>query len=344
MIIRAMPEVLEAPDGVTRRRYGMKTSTDRSANVLWVAESNFPIKAGIKVHCHDYYHLFFVRRGPVDFPVGDEVYRMEDGEFILARPGTPHGMNEVVERMVRCYEVKFSVSSHRLERLLETLPPKLGRDDFVSTLIRELVEECARSEPASPTIASDYLLTLINYLYRHYGVQETVDTGVVDTTGYSPVSKEIVRYLENHYQHEVPLQEVADALGFNKNYICSAFKRDSGMTIGGCLTIIRIRKAAELISFSDMNLAQVAEATGFTNLSHFNRIFKKVVGMPPGQYRRSFPADILLPGDVTLSPEWGEQSGFIYSVLGGKKISAETISAMEGLPTAAADEQTGGGE
>lgn len=318
----------------------MKTSADRSANVLWVAESNFPIKAGIKEHTHEYYHLFYVRQGPVDFPVNDEVYRMGDGEFILARPGMLHGMNEVTERLVRCYEIKFSVSSHRLERLLETLPPKMERDDFVSTLIKELVEECARGEPASPTIASDYLLTLINYLYRHYGVPETVDTGVVDTTGYSAVSKEIVHYLETHYQHEVPLQEVADALGFNKNYICSAFKRDSGMTIGGCLTIIRIRKAAELISFSDMNLAQVAEATGFTNLSHFNRIFKKVVGMPPGQYRRSFPADILLPGDVTLSPEWMEQNGFIYSVLGGKKISAVTVLAMEGLASADAREES----
>lgn len=319
----------------------MKTSSDRSANVLWVAESNFPIKGGIKVHTHDYYHLFYVRQGPVDFPVGDEVFAMEDGSFILARPGTPHGMNEVTVRMVRCYEVKFSVSSHRLERLLAALPPKLPKDDFVSALIRELVEESARGEPSSPTIASDYLLTLINYLYRHYGVHEEVDTGVIDTTGYSQVSKDIVRYLESHYQHEVPLQEVADSLGFNKNYICSAFKRDSGMTIGGCLTVIRIRKAAELISFSDMNLSQVAEATGFTNLSHFNRIFKKVTGIPPGQYRRMFPVDILLPGDVEQSPEWMEQNGFIYSVLGGKKLSAETISVLEGLAPAGQDSKSG---
>lgn len=315
----------------TQGRSLMETSTDRSANVLWVAESNFITKSGIKLHTHEYYHLFYVRNGPVDFPVGDHVYTTKDGEFILARPGVLHGMNEVQERMVRCYEIKFSVSSHRLIRLLEALPNKLGPDDFASTLIKELVEECARGEPASPTIASDYLLTLINYLYRHYGAQEKVDTDVVDTTGYSAMSKNIVHYLEANYQREVPLQEVADALGLNKNYICSAFKRDSGMTIGGCLTLIRIRKAAELISFSDMNMAQVAESTGFTNLSHFNRIFKKVVGMPPGQYRRSFPADILLPGDLDLSPEWMDQHGFIYSVLGGKKISDKSVAESEGL-------------
>lgn len=115
---------MEMPFAFAQRRYSMKTSADRSANVLWVAESNFPIKAGIKEHTHEYYHLFYVRQGPVDFPVNDEVYRMGDGEFILARPGMLHGMNEVTERLVRCYEIKFSVSSHRLERLLETLPPR----------------------------------------------------------------------------------------------------------------------------------------------------------------------------------------------------------------------------
>lgn len=309
----------------------MKISSERSANVLWVAESNFPIKGGIKVHSHDYYHLFFIRQGPVDMPMGDETYTLSDGEFMIARPNTPHGMNEVTTRMVRCFEVKFAVSSNRLRRLLDTLPPTFPGDSFVAAIIQELVTESARGEPASPTIASDYLLTLINYLFRHYGVSEEPTSTIIDTTGYSQVSKDVVHYLETHYQQEVPLQEVADALDFNKNYICSAFKRDSGMTIGGCLTIIRIRKAAEFISFSDMNLSQVAEATGFTNLSHFNRIFKKVVGIPPGQYRRMFPADILLPGDVELSPEWMEQNGFIYAVLGGKKLSAETISILEGL-------------
>ena len=321
-----------------RRSGVMKTCSDRSANVLWVAESNFPIKGGIKEHTHDYYHLFYVRQGPVDFPVGNEVYAMGDGEFILARPGTRHGMNEITVRTVRCYEVKFSVSSHRLERLLAALPLKLSRDSFVSALIQELVDESARGEPASPAIASDYLLTLINYLYRHYGTHEEIHTSIIDTTGYSQVSRDIVHYLEAHYQQEVPLQEVADSLNLNKNYICSAFKRDSGMTIGGCLTVIRIRKAAELISFSDMNLSQVAEATGFTNLSHFNRIFKKVTGIPPGQYRRMFPADILLPGDVEQSPEWMELNGFVYSVLGGKKLSAETISVLEGLAPSREDD------
>lgn len=313
----------------------MRTDPNRSANVLWVAESNFASKSGIKAHTHDYYHLFFVRQGPVDFLIGDRIYTIGDGEFMLARPGVFHGMEPVQIRMARCYEIKFTVSSHRLETILTFLPPILPESSFTSTLIQELVEESVRAEAASPDIAADYLLTLINYLYRKYGAQQqdipSKAGGVIDVTGYPASAKAVVHYLEQHYGREIPLQELADAVGLNKNYLCSAFKRDSGMTIGNCLMLIRIRKAAELISFSDMNLSQVAAATGFSNLSHFNRIFKKVVGIPPGQYRRMFPADILLPGDTTQVPEFSEQNGFVFSVLGGKKLSVEDIILQEGL-------------
>lgn len=102
------------------------------------------------------------------------------------------------------------------------------------------------------------------------------------------------------------------------------------MTIGNCQTAIRIRKAAEMISFSDMNLVQVASATGFTNLSHFNRIFKKIVGIPPGQYRRMFTGSILTKiDDETAIQEVVGQNGFIVSVLGRKRLTiAEIITTF----------------
>ena len=133
----------------------------------------------------------------------------------------------------------------------------------------------------------------------------------------------IIRYLEQNYSREVSLQEIAEAVGFNNNYICSVFKRDSGMTIGNCQTVIRIRKAAELISFSDMSLTQVASATGFTNLSQFSRIFKKVTRIPPGQYRRMFASHIMCYGNPTheATQKILLQIGYIISFLGRKHMT-----------------------
>lgn len=300
---------------------------NHDVSVLWVAESNFGHQSGIKVHSHDYYHLFMVRQGPLEFPVGDKTYMLNTDECVIAKPGVPHGLNEAEIPMGRCYEVKFTVAAPRLEVLLSALPNHFPKDSFAAHMVQELVRESTLQEPSTPAFVSGYMTSLIQYLYRHYGDKEQSETSVIDTVGYSKVSREIIQYLERNYDRDVPLQEIADAVGFNKNYICSVFKRDSGMTIGNCQTIIRIHKAAELISFSDMNLNQVAAATGFTNLSHFNRIFKKVVRIPPGQYRRMFAANILTHGKVSdeIIQEMLEQNGFIVSVLGRKQLTIEDI-------------------
>ena len=304
----------------------MSINPNRQISVLWVAESNWAVQSGIKPHKHDYYHMFIVRQGPLEFVIDSEVCQLENGEVLLAKPGVIHGMNAVTIRMGRVYEIKFTTRSPALKNLLEGIPAKLPADPFAEALVRELVAESNLQQPSTPTFVSDYLLSLVNFYSRHYGKLEGHETSTIDTAGFSKVSRQIVQYLEANYAHEIPLQEVADAVGFNKNYICSVFKRDSGMTIGGCQTTIRIRKAAEMISFSDMNLTQVASATGFTNLSHFNRIFKKVVGIPPGQYRRMFTGDILTKADSEEAiQEIVGQNGFIVSVLGRKRLSISEI-------------------
>ncbi len=299
----------------------MLANPDRSMNVLWVAESNFPSQSSIKPHFHNYHHLFFVRQGPISFTIGEETYVPAQGEFVLAKPGVIHGMGTIESRLARCYELKFTSANP----MLSSLPVHFPQDALAEALIRELLVESARGKPASPVFASDYLQTLINYLYRKYGKPEGSESRMIETTGYSQISKDIVDFLESNYTRDFSLDDVAGALGFNKTYICSLFKRDSGMTIGNCLTIIRIKKAADAISFSDMNLSQVAASTGFANLSHFNRIFKKVVGIPPGQYRRMYPAEILVPGDSAVDSELLEKKGFILSVLTGKKLTVSDI-------------------
>lgn len=307
----------------------MTSIPNQDITILWVAESNFVRQNGVKPHTHDYYHLFLVREGPLSFTIGKDTLMLNTGQCLLAKPDVLHGLENTETDIARIYEVKFTVSSAKTERLLSALPGYFPADGFIMDLIRELIAETVRNKPSSQTFAVDYLSTLINYLFRHYGedTQDEDDGGIIDTVGYSDLSREIIQYMEQNCDREVPLQEIADRLGFSKNYICAVFKRDSGMTIGSCQTAIRIRRAAELISFSDMSLNQVAAATGFVNHSHFNRIFKKVVKISPGQYRRMFTSNVLTIGstDDESAQKVLKENGFIVSALGRKKLTIEDI-------------------
>ena len=303
----------------------------KDVSALWVAESNFPIGSGLNVHNHNYYHLFYIREGEAEFPVEDKTYTIHAGESVLAKKYVYHGLKPVENKMLRCLEVKFSVLSSVTERMIEDIPAHIPQDDFVSKLLQLIVEESILGSPNSSAFTTNYLITLINYLYRKYSKTRESDSKVIDTNGLSDLSKHIINYLENNINDRISLQAIADELGLNKNYICSAFKKDTNMTIGDCDMLIRIRKAAELISYSDMNMALVASSTGFANLSHFNRTFKRIVGIPPGHYRKMFSAKLIVPTDIELSPEFKESNGFIVSVLAGKKFSAADVLLHEGF-------------
>lgn len=309
----------------------MSFNNPHDLSVLWVAESNWIPEKGIAEHAHDdYYHLFIVRSGALDFTVDGTPYSLENNGLVLAAPGQLHSMTNNTANVSRIYEIKFASKSPVLKRQLSSIPRAMTVDSMGMNLVREIVAEGNRQEIQSAEYTASYLLSLINYLYRHYGITQSSETVIIDTTGFSDVCVEIVKFLESNWTRDVSLQEVADHVGFNKNYICTLFKRESGMTIGACHTTIRVRKAAEMISFSDMGIEQVAYATGFSNTSHFNRIFKKVAGIPPGQYRRMYPVKIILTETDeekanAMKDELRKNNGFIVAVLGRKKLSTQAI-------------------
>ena len=81
--------------------------------------------------------------------------------------------------------------------------------------------------------------------------------------------------------------------------------------------MIRIRRAAELIVYSDHSLSQVAERCGFASVSHFNQVFLKYVGITPGHCRKAYPPEIITHPDKMMP---ADSDTFMYSVLAHKLI------------------------
>jgi AraC-like DNA-binding protein len=148
----------------------------------------------------------------------------------------------------------------------------------------------------------------------------------LDASRFSPLSRRIVHYLEAHCEEELSLDALAAAMDYNKTYLCAAFKKDTGQTILDCQNMIRIRRAAELIVYSDHSLVQVSHLCGFSSVSHFNRVFLKYAGITPGQARRAYPADILFGSH---KPSASQADQFMYSVLAQKRITPEMTRGPE---------------
>ncbi len=88
------------------------------------------------------------------------------------------------------------------------------------------------------------------------------------------------------------LDDIADALGCNKSYMCTLFKNDCGITINDYLNSVRIHKAAEYLTYTDKEISYICSLVGFRNVSHFNRTFKQYQSVPPSWFKRFSPVNI----------------------------------------------------
>jgi AraC-like DNA-binding protein len=107
------------------------------------------------------------------------------------------------------------------------------------------------------------------------------------TTGNKRIAA-IHEYLMNHYREEVDLRRLADLINMAEGSLCRFFKMNMGMTVFEYLNQIKVEFACKLLMDADLSIMEVCLDSGFNNLSHFNKQFKKINGLPPSEYRNRF--------------------------------------------------------
>lgn len=289
--------------------------------ILWVMRSFTPSGAGVKGHTHPYYHAFYVVEGECDFTVNETAYKLEQGDCILVPRGSKHQFKNNSDTDVKHIEIKFSLKGNTANSDFFKKTICIKNNLLIGLLLKRLTREYAELESNADESAAAYLWSILNVMTEDERHKKGRAFTYIDASEYSALSQEIVHYLEDHFSENVSLDEIAAALDYNKSYLCIAFKRDTETTILDCLNMIRIRRAAELIAYSDHELAQVATLCGFSSVSHFNRVFVKYVGTTPGQVRRACPKELLFSYDKPYKDLSSKSYRFMYGVLARKRFT-----------------------
>ena len=95
------------------------------------------------------------------------------------------------------------------------------------------------------------------------------------------------KFIEEHSSEELSLTRVAQAVNIIANYLSEKFKGVTGVNFVEYVARVRFEKACALLENGDRRISEIAFAVGFQSLSQFNRIFKKLSGRSPTQYRCS---------------------------------------------------------
>jgi len=93
-------------------------------------------------------------------------------------------------------------------------------------------------------------------------------------------------YMKQHYAEALTLDRVARVAGFAPAYFSVLFKKRIGVTFAHRLSELRLERAKQLLSRSDLNLARIAELSGLSNAHYLCRVFKRATGDTPARFRR----------------------------------------------------------
>ena len=95
-------------------------------------------------------------------------------------------------------------------------------------------------------------------------------------------------YLDEHYTGKIALDDLSEHFFINKFYLSKIFKETYGTTVNNYLISKRITRAKQLLRFTDMTVDEVGAAVGMGDANYFSRMFRKVEGISPREYRKQW--------------------------------------------------------
>jgi AraC-like DNA-binding protein/ligand-binding sensor protein len=103
----------------------------------------------------------------------------------------------------------------------------------------------------------------------------------------SPMIRRARAYIYANQADPIDLNKVATAMHVSTFYFCKMFKKATGLTFTDYLSRVRVEKAKTLLLNPHLRISEIAYDVGFQSLTHFNRMFRKIVGQSPTMYRES---------------------------------------------------------
>lgn len=264
--------------------------------LIWANQSMLDAGQRMQQHCHACHQLYYILEGTATFIIGGASYDVQPGSCFIIPAMVPHEMLCVKSDLMHSFELKLFIKDpFLLSRLQNTA--SIFRDDGVMKKLLTYVVENWNCRDSQNMVDIEYILSTVILSFftdtLHY---ENKDSSHILTEHYSAVTKSILVYIENHFSHRFQLQTMAERLNYNKNYLCSVFHKNTGVSIVDYLNFVRIRRAVIFFAFYGQDVYTACESVGFSNLSHFSRTFKSLVGIPPRDFRKAF--SMISPDDA----------------------------------------------
>ncbi|MFS0726081.1 helix-turn-helix domain-containing protein [Paenibacillus sp. 1P07SE] len=255
----------------------------------------------IPPHWHDHIEWLYVKSGRIQVQLDGAYAELQEGELAIvhsrqlhaAQPLVPGSemvcivFNEVLVRTggLDSTEMDYFAPyfNHRMH-----LPQLLKQDNPftapVSRAFGELVTEFKAKPPGFELFVKAELYRIFGLMFRYSRQQEAPGTARAHLA--HPFT-DLLLHIRRHYHEPITVADAAARVSLSPNHFCKRFKQLTGTSLIDYVHLLRINEAHRLLQESDAPVAAVAERVGYSNLTYFGRMFKRLKRCTPSAVRRA---------------------------------------------------------
>ena len=219
-----------------------------------------------------YIDMTFLFEGELHYRLNDEYIHLKAGDAIIFPQGS------IRERLPTDKYALYASFNVTMPKELESdISGKIKNAIGAETAL--LIERVENDLKYLTEHSSEKCLSIFFYLY--YQLIESAQNTE------NPHYKDIKQYIYANLCEHITLEGIAKHTHLVPRYICTLFKKHSGMTITEYICRERVNLAKRLIVTADLSLFEISSACGFSDYNYFSRTFKKIVGMTATSYKKS---------------------------------------------------------
>lgn len=252
------------------------------------------------IHWHEEMEIIRVQSGKGYFCADGKRYDAEAGDIIILRPFVMHSINRLDDYDMEIDAIVFNL------RLLETgeadlctlkyFAPLLNEKHSVPVVVRPTdswyhpfdqsmtsILMCDTDLEGAELDIKANLYWMFYHIYNNR-LLDVKTSAVEDKHQYTV--RRALEYIRAEYMNEITIEKIAKHCGYSEFYIMKLFKQYTGVSCVDYVNNYRLTVAGRMLRDSDDDVATIAYAVGFNNVSYFNRQFKNQYGMTPREFRR----------------------------------------------------------
>ena len=219
-----------------------------------------------------------------------EQYEMENFFLRKITDGDVNGVRLAYEHIISSYYASTAPAQRSLYStdssgfaVIRTLARKAAEQGGASVVKIDEITREGIQQFASAKNGSDLINVQTEMIIKL--TQAVADSKKL--SGYSPVIRNLLIYLEANYTQNYSLHDFAEHSHISEEHLSRLFRKEVGTTLTTYIGDLRTQKAAELLKTTQLSISEIAMYVGYSDSNYFVKVFKKRYGMTPSAYRLS---------------------------------------------------------